>query len=325
MSPSAIATDDPLFTQQEIPGKGKGLVANRSIPAGTLLISEEPLFTTESLQDANTVEKDLAAIVKALPKKGQRAFLSLHNNFKGEPNPFSNIVRSNGYPLGPSSGIGGIFPLVSRINHSCLPNAQHAWNSTQNRMLVHAVREIEEDEELTLSYLNGGPSATRQEILKQNFRFTCACELCSLSPQQLKSSDARLKRAQELDASIGDPRTVRNTPESALRDCRALLDIYEKEKVSDLRLPRLYYDAFQIVAMHSDAARAAAFARRARESRTICEGKDSDEVENLFMLEKSPEKYENFGVTKKWKSKVGDGPTEEEEEKFEKWLWMEKS
>lgn len=60
-------------------------------------------------------------------------------------------------------------------------------------------------------------------------------------------------------------------------------------------------------------------------SRTICEGKDSDEVENLLMLEKSPEKYENFGVTKRWKSKVGDGLTEEEEEKFEKWLWMEKS
>ncbi|KAI5359844.1 putative SET domain, tetratricopeptide-like helical domain superfamily [Septoria linicola] len=319
---SRSIVEDAPFAQQDVPGKGKGLVACRDIAAGTLLIKEAPLFTTESLCNASTIEKDLAQIVKSLSKEGQRAFLSLHNNFKGEPNPFSNIVRSNGYPLGASSDIGGIFPLVSRINHSCLPNAQHAWSEKLKSMLVHAVRDIKNGEELTLSYLNAGPSTTRQHILKENFRFQCTCELCSLPSKELKASDERLLQAQKLDESIGDPKTVRNSPERALADCRTLRDIYEVEQLADLRLPRLYYDAFQICAMHGDRARASAFARRARQARTICEGKDSEEVANLTLLEKEPDTYENFGVTTKWKTKIGDMPEEEgKEQEFERWLW----
>lgn len=316
-------TQTSLFEQQDIPGKGKGLVAKCDINPGTILISEPPLFTTESLEDANTIEKDLAGIIKVLPKDDQRAFLLLHNNFKGEPNPFSNIVRSNGYPLGPSSEIGGIFPLVSRINHSCRPNAQHAWNEQLKSMLVHAVREIKDGEELTLSYLNGGPSTQRKQILKDNFRFDCTCELCSLPSSDLAKSDDRLRRAQTLDEVLGDSKRVRNNPERCLEDCRSLRTIYQAEKISDLRLPRLYYDAFQICAMHGDRARASVFARRAWQTRTICEGEKSAEVSNLRQLEKDPAKYENFGVTTKWRSKLQDIPYQGDgkEEVFEQWLW----
>ncbi|CZT24363.1 uncharacterized protein RCC_10088 [Ramularia collo-cygni] len=316
---------NPLFVLQDIPGKGKGLVASCDINPGILLISETPLFTTESLQDVSTIEQDLAQIVKGLSKDDQRAFLLLHNNFKGEPHPFSNIVRSNGYPLGPSSDIGGIFPLVSRINHSCRPNAQHAWNEELKSMLVHAVREISAGEELTLSYLNGGPSAQRKQILKDNFRFDCACELCCLSTSDLARSDDRLCRAQALDEKIGDPKRVRNNPERALDDCRALRTIYQAEKISDLRLPRLYYDAFQICAMHADRARASVFARRAWQTRMICEGERSAEVANLRKLEADPGRFENFGVTTKWRSKMQDVPYQGDgkEEAFEQWLWRE--
>jgi hypothetical protein len=320
-----MSSQKPLFTLQDIPGKGKGLVATHDIQPGTLLISETPLLTTESLQDANTIEKDLAKIVRGLDKEGQRAFLSLHNNFKGEPNPFSNIVRSNGYPLGPSSDIGGIFPLVSRINHSCRPNAQHAWNEKVKGMLVHVVREIPSGEEITLSYLNGGPSTQRKQILSENFRFECSCELCSLPVSEVQESDGRLRQAQNLDDAIGDSQRVRNSPEQALADCRALRVIYEAEKVFDLRLPRLYYDAFQICAMHGDRARASVFAKRAQQTRSVCEGEGSAEVENLKGLERDPSKFENFGVTMRWRSRLQDVPYQGEgkEEAFGRWLWRE--
>ncbi|EME42015.1 hypothetical protein DOTSEDRAFT_72943 [Dothistroma septosporum NZE10] len=312
--------DGRLYTLQIIPGKGKGLVASRKIAPGTLIINEPALFTTESLQNAETIEKDLAALVKALPKDSQRAILSLHNNFPGA-NPFSNIIRSNGYPLGPSSDIGGVFPETARINHSCRANAQHAWNEKLQRMLVHAVREIAEGEELTLSYIIGGPSEERRSNLKNLFTFDCGCELCSLPKDQLKQSDERLRRAQCLDEAIGDAKVVRQTPERALEDCRALLQIYQEEQIYDLRLPRLYYDAFQICAMHGDRARAAIFARRARETRVNCEGAESTEAERLHVLAQDPTKYENAGVTSKWKSKIADVP--QESDGFEKWLWRQ--
>lgn len=301
--------DTDLFTIEAIPSKGKGLVASKAIPAGTLLISEPPLFTTASLTNAETIEKDLGAIVRALPREGQKAFLFLHNNFPGQPNPFSNIIRSNGYPLGPNSEVGGIFPLIARMNHSCRPNAQHAWNDKLGRQTVYAVRDVAAGDELTLSYHNGGPSSERRAALKQFFGFDCACELCALPPKQLRESDRRLRDAAKLDASIGDARRVRLTPADALKDCKELLRVYEAEGVRDTRLPRLYYDAFQICAMHADAARASVFAESARRVRELSEGPDSDEAAAMRGLEENPESFENWGSTKQWLSKVSDRET----------------
>lgn len=315
---------DPPFVVQDIPGKGKGLISTRSLSPGECIISEPPLFTTVSLTNANTIEQDLRQIIKSLPKDSQRAFLSLHNNFPGSPTPFSNIVRSNGYPLGPSSEIGGIFPLVSRLNHSCSPNAQHAYNERLGRMLVHIIRPIPQNGEITLSYIPGGPSSQRQMELKQNFLFICTCELCSLPPSEKRKSDERLSRAAVLDQEIGSPKLVYTNPNQALHSAHELRTIYQQEQISDLRLPRLYYDAFQIVAMHSDFARAREFARLARHSRKICEGPESEEVERLEGLMEDPRRFENWGAAGvKWKSLSREAPNcdGDGDEVFEKWLW----
>ncbi|KAF7192271.1 SET domain-containing protein 5 [Pseudocercospora fuligena] len=317
------SSSDPPFALQNIPGKGKGLISTRSLSPGECIISEVPLFTTVTLTNANTIEQDLRSIIKSLPKDSQRAFLSLHNNFPGSPTPFSNLVRSNGYPLGPSSDIGGIFPLVSRLNHSCLPNAQHAYNERQRRMLVHIIRPITSNEEITLSYIPGGPSSQRQLELKQNFLFACTCELCSLPPSEKRKSDERLSRAAVLDSQIGSPRLVYTSPVQALHSAHELSSIYQLEQILDLRLPRLYYDAFQIVAMHSDLARAREFARLARDSRRICEGPESEELERLEGLMEDPRRFENWGAAGvKWRSKVDNIPEcDKDREEFEKWLW----
>lgn len=322
MKPDLHAPEFSLYTLKDIPGKGKGLLASRSISRGSCIISEPPLFTTETLEDPATFEKDLGAIVRSLPKEGQRAFLSLHNNNPGK-DPFSNIVRSNGYPLGPNSEVGGVFPLIARINHSCRPNAQHVWNEKLKREQVHAIRDLAAGDELTLSYSAGGPSKVRKQALKDHFGFDCACEVCSLPADELKVSDQRLEKAQKLDEGIGNPKRVKMLPEKVLNDCHALLEIYQQEQIYDLRLPRLYYDAFQISAMHSDQARARLFAKRSREAREVCEGLDSAEVKNLKGLEEKPSSFENFGVTKKWKSAVDDVPSNLDDDAFERWLWKE--
>ena len=316
--------DSALHTLEDVPGKGKGLIASQFIRRGTLIISEAPLFTTEGLQDPATIEKDLGKIVRGLPKDGVRAFLSLHNNNPGSE-PFSNIIRSNGYPLGPESDIGGIFPLVARINHSCRPNAQHAWNDKQQKMLVHAVRDIAAGDEFTLSYIAGGPSNVRKSNIKTYFGFDCACELCSLPAAEQKVSDQHLEKAQQLDQAIGDARRVRYRPEQALADCHELLEIYKKEQIMDLRIPRLYYDALQICGMHSDQARVSAFAQLSGESRRLCEGQESSEAASLDKLVTKPSTFENFGVTKNWQSRVEDKPKDtSDDQKFDLWIWRAK-
>lgn len=73
---------------------------------------------------------------------------------------------------------GGLFLEYSHINHSCRPNVQNCFNATIGEETVHAIRDIDEGEELVTSYI--GTSRTkeqRQELLKP-WDFICCCEVC---------------------------------------------------------------------------------------------------------------------------------------------------
>jgi len=313
-----------LWTVEAIPGKGKGVIASVDIKPGKLLISEAPLLTTDCVTSSTLegMEKDLAQALRTLPKDSQRAFLSLHNNYPGK-NPLSNIVRSNGYPLGPGSEVGGIFANISRINHSCRPNAVHSWNPLLNVETVYAVRPVKSGEEITLSYTAGGPSKTRQQELKAGFGFDCKCEICSLPEAELKASDGRLVRAQNLDSTIGNAESVRYSPAKVLKNCKTLLGIYEEEGIKDDRLSRLYYDVFQIVNMHGDLARASVWARRYCEEKKRSAGRDSIDLLEMMPFVRDPSKHSSSGSTRDWKTEVKAVPKDLDKEAFEKWLWRE--
>lgn len=96
-------------------------------------------------------------------------------------------------PLG-GSNHGRLFLEASRINHSCQPNAQHAWNNDLGHLTIHALRDIEADREITISYISGvSPGfVERQRHLMNAFSFTCVCELCSLPLLARAGSDYRL-------------------------------------------------------------------------------------------------------------------------------------
>ncbi|KAJ8068130.1 hypothetical protein OCU04_003701 [Sclerotinia nivalis] len=316
-------SESPLWEIKAIPGKGQGVLATRFITPGTLLFHEKPLLTTETLTDPSTTEKQLARLLRALPKESQRAYLSLHNNYPGQGSPLTNIIRSNAYPLGPSSPIGGIFKNISRINHSCLPTTQHSWNEKRQEFVVYAVRDIQPGEEITTSYHMGGPSAERKAELEEFFKFVCTCALCSLPPSELKKSDARLIRAASLDQAVGDAETVMKAPEKVLKTCKSLETIYREEGIQDQRVGRLYWDAFQICNRHGDLARASAFARKYRERKVLGEGEDSTGAEEALIFILDPKKDDSYGGTQRWRSRVQDIPKDLSEAEFEKWLWRQ--
>lgn len=68
---------------QEVPGKGKGLVACFNVAQGKRILSDSPLMTqcSHALTTTNVnLERDIAQQVKKLSKAKQRQFLELHNN-----------------------------------------------------------------------------------------------------------------------------------------------------------------------------------------------------------------------------------------------------
>jgi SET domain len=313
-----------LFSIQPVPDKGKGLVARFNIGKGKRILSEKPLITTSNLSSISLMESDIAAKLKALSKTEQRQFLSLHNNFPGK-HPFSGIVKTNALPCGPDAAIGGVYPTICLINHSCLPNAHNSWNSDAKCETIHAIRFIKAGEEITISYDKGGVYDSRRVYLKTAFGFDCNCSLCILPPADLQASDARRRQIQLLDEAIGDPERMMKSLEESLADCHSLLRILEAEYKGSagVLIARLYYDAFQISISHGDQARAGAFAERGFRTRVMCEGEDSPETQRIKSLRDSPARHSNFGKSNRWKTAKELVPKGLDTDEFEKWLWRQ--
>ena len=315
-------SDLQLFTVQMVQGKGKGLVACSNIAKGTRILLEKPLFTTQNLPLISLMESSITKKLQSLSKTQQRQFFSLHNNFPGK-HLFSGIVKTNALPCGPNSVIGGIYPTICLINHSCLPNAHNNWNDDTKSETIHAIRDIKVGDEITISYDKGGPFDSRCTHLKEAFGFDCACSLCSLQAPELQISDARRLRIQHLDDAIGHSDRVMNRPDDCLADCHSLLQIIEEEykDTTNALIARLYYDAFQISITHGDQARASVFAEKGYKSRIICEGEDSLQTLKMKDLMKNPAGHRNFGTSTRWKTVKGLVPKGLDTDSFEKWLW----
>ena len=73
----------------------------------------------------------------------------------------------------------GLFPLSSKINHSCCPNATILFNDRS--LVVRATIDIDAGSELTISYVDCLTHfKTRQMKLRERYLFECCCEYCKL-------------------------------------------------------------------------------------------------------------------------------------------------
>jgi hypothetical protein len=149
------------------------------------------------------------------------------------------IYQANLVELGNDEKSGtGVFPLTSRINHSCVSNLQIHYIPGTETLVVHAVRHINKGEELTISY-SSGISKTRNAILEHR-GFECKCTICTGS--QATASQARRKSMllPELTLAVFDepdeherlPFTPQ-TPQQALDVAELLIDSIKTEGIVD--------------------------------------------------------------------------------------------
>lgn len=73
----------------------------------------------------------------------------------------------------------GLFPICGLINHSCQPNS--TWSNAGNGVMeVRALRDLNEGEEITLSYIDiDQDRSERRRALEETKHFFCECERCS--------------------------------------------------------------------------------------------------------------------------------------------------
>ncbi|KAI0183607.1 hypothetical protein EV127DRAFT_457403 [Xylaria flabelliformis] len=316
-----------MYALQDVPGKGKGLVATEKISKGTRILSEEPIITLAcDVMNSERLQTSISQQVASLSEYQQRAFLSMHNihPYKDATGQYLGIFKTNSLPTEAIEDKGAIFLEACRINHACDNNSQKNWNEEIKRHTVHALRDIDQGEEITITYL--GPlknRKARQKALQEKFGFTCSCRLCSLPPEQSQESDRRLEEIHRLDGVI-DQLGIEGLLVYPLRTLRYFdqqVHLYRDQGREDVGFAQTFVNAAQLAIANSDLARGRIFAERAVSVwKTTIGGDDTQAIRN-GALAQDPSDYELYGASMKWKTKVDEVPQGLEPSDFEDWLW----
>lgn len=143
-----------FYVVHGIPDKDRALFASQMIPKGTRILSESILVSLpneHNMSSAQSSKDYITAQVDALRETDRQVFHSfspLHpTGDKVEDN--AGIMKLNAIRI--TQG-WALFKNASLINHSCDNNAVSNFNSNLNRITVHAIREIQSFEEITLRY-----------------------------------------------------------------------------------------------------------------------------------------------------------------------------
>jgi hypothetical protein len=321
------ANEKPLYAFKDVPGKGKGLIATTKISRGTRILCEKPVITVPQDQwDIGRLRKIIYNQVNSLSKHQKHAFLSMRNihAYKSVEDQYLGIIRTNGLPIAVGGIESGIFLNACRINHACDNNAQKNWNESIQQHTVHALRDIDEGEEITIYYLGIDQNrSARQKSLREKFGFVCSCRPCSLPSGEIQENDRILDKIRRLDIIIGQRGLVGIVlyPLQTLRYVDEQVRLYNEIGPYDTGLPRAFLDAAQISIANGDLARGRIFMERAVFGWRMALGNDSPQVAEYGALAKDVSKHELYETSMKWKTSVDEVPGDLPPEDFETWLW----
>ncbi|KAK3248176.1 hypothetical protein CYMTET_42349 [Cymbomonas tetramitiformis] len=284
------------FTCVKIPGRGFGMVANRDIKKGELILEEKPILTLAPIDvDNNAGEQHVtvAGIMKQynmLSRSDQNKIKQLHS--VSEPKTILGIIQANSFVRGVISEESVLCIESSRFNHSCRQNVSHGYVAEKDVERIVACRDVKEGEELLTCYAPPFDSySSRQAVLRCHYGFECDCVVCAAPPEERKQNDKLREQFKMLDKRI--PEVGSLNPKEGLGLVADALRILEK---LDLQLAPLlehhYYDGFQLAKGCGQMTRAKLFAKKAAEAVAICEG-ETTKHKKLLSYSKNPSLHIN--------------------------------
>ena len=218
---------ESLYKIDKIDGKGLGWIALQDIKCGTLICKEKFQFIVAN-EPGSDMSKNMLyefGSFKSMSKYDQKGFLKLNNAFS-DPKSLNDEMKKTYFDwkkvaesLAQSGWrqllgwifnvnlmlkIRGIFKTnfnenfealdaicikISRINHSCGPNAEYFLNRDSGEVEIRATSKILKGQEITISYFPSWKMETgafimmeksdeRQKFLSKEKGFLCSCELC---------------------------------------------------------------------------------------------------------------------------------------------------
>ena len=254
----------PAYELRELPGRGIGAVAARTLHRGDLIFSESPSFMLDD-DAADAVDDDLRHALQrhaidGLPAPLRDESMGLLGHF-GDMDPIDDRIATNAFAVElfydgrPPDGadeydvdsalFNALLPLISvrptpfcltphtdptqRANHACRPNANYHFDTQTLTQHVHAMTTIPAGEEITVTYIDPVQThAERHAYLARSWGFACACSHCQLAPYLRNASDERVEDILDLEAVFdGDVDAREADPAMA----EALVALYEQERL----------------------------------------------------------------------------------------------
>ena len=143
------------------------------------------------------------------------------------------IFQTNSIPIREFDKLKGkdlgnaLYKYISRINHSCKPNAVWSFNQIKKMKEVRATKTIAAGEEITACYIDPlNMSDDRQKLLSVKYNFKCCCDICSLPTEKLKENDKLRREILGLNNNMED--IFDQNPQKALKYAKMKLERMEK-------------------------------------------------------------------------------------------------
>ena len=203
---------------ETLPNRGQGTLSTTHIPAGSVILTDIPILKVHATHaDSNgSVPLRFHNLTAAAIKHAYRELTEEQKNLfntldAGEPSKlYPDVLEKrvrrvlvNGFTLGEKGQTWIVCPRISRLNHSCVPNA--GWFPIPNKDVykLMAMKDISEGEEITLCYrdeLDGMIMHARRQLLLKDWGFICTCEACGpFKPAVGKATKGPLKALQQGD------------------------------------------------------------------------------------------------------------------------------
>ncbi|WJX33104.1 hypothetical protein P8452_21348 [Trifolium repens] len=126
----------------------------------------------------------------------------------------------------------GLYPVVSVINHSCLPNSVLVFEGTVAS--VRALQHVPKGTEVLISYIEtAGSTVTRQKALKGQYLFTCVCSRCSKVGQYEDVQENAILEGYRCKNEICDGFLLRTTDGKAFQ-CEECGLVRDKEEIKQI-------------------------------------------------------------------------------------------
>lgn len=281
------------FETKVIPGKGRGLVATKSLHRGERIMAHTPamVISRRFIDDLHKHEQLRLLLngITQLPPSTRKAFWKQMGQTDGDDQHAVDIIMNNSFDMRLADGhFFGNFPEVSMYNHDCRPNVAFHMDAGLIHY-THAVKDVPAGGELAISYVDSfRVRSVRRDRAQRNWGFACSCSMCSLPGPLANASDNRLWRIYEVENRIGDFGAGTKVGTDAVE---LLLSLYRQERLLESHgasvygLAALNYNGF------GKGELATKYALLALEAHLLEGGPRAKGVQNMLDLLDEPERH----------------------------------